>query len=237
MAVTKKEVVTIRPIKEETRVLRIEGTTPLITHKWSHKCKLMIPAGARAFLLAQGKTKSITDKVKDDDKYETPIEQFINSLYWIGEKPTEYTEEAFDEAVASGAKFGMKVEAFKKAAIGAAYAKKWIKDKKNNNGLFFIEPDYVDDEGNQLVIIQGDVPHIREDTVCLSGISHSADLRWRPQFDNWFVDLRITYDVDGLYSFEDIANMIMAGGRYYGIAEMRPEKGGQFGMYKVVTMA
>lgn len=160
-------------------------------------------------------------------------ESFINSMYWIKCKPTEYTQEAFEKAVENGAEWGFRVEAFKQAAIDAAYSKKWIPNKKGVKGLFFIQPDFVDDEGYQLVKIQGEPPVLRQDVVILSGVSRTPDLRWRGQFNNWFVDLKISYDKDGVYSLQDITNMINAGGRYNGVGEYRPERDGQYGMYKV----
>ncbi|MCC8014664.1 MAG: hypothetical protein LIO87_05665 [Eubacterium sp.] len=34
-----------------------------------------------------------------------PVEDFINSMYWLTPKPEEATEEAFEKAIAEGAKF------------------------------------------------------------------------------------------------------------------------------------
>ena len=222
----KKEIINITSIKEATSIVRLQGTTPLIVHKWDEKMKRMLPAGKMAY-----GDEDITTKKEHPSMWES----FINSMYWISGKPTEYTQEAFEEAVANGAEWGFRVEAFKQAAIDAAYTKKWIPNKKGVKGRFFIEPDFVDDEGYQLVKIHGDAPVLREDVVILSGISRAPDLRWRGQFNNWYVDLKICYDVDGVYSLNDIINMLNAGGRYNGIGEYRPEKDGQFGMYKVLA--
>lgn len=226
MATKKETVVTIKPIIDKTAVIRVIGDTPLIVHKWTEKMKRALPAGARAAELA-----GITDK----KEYQTPMESFIESMYWINGKPTEYTEEAFMEAVENGAEWGFRVESFKQAAIDAAYSKKWLPNKKGVKGLFFIKPDFIDDEGYQLVKIQGGPPTMREDIVILSGIGRTPDLRWRGEFKNWYCDLTISYDADGVYSLADIANMLQAGGRYNGVGEYRPEKDGQFGMFHVDT--
>lgn len=226
MATKKETVVTIKPIIDKVATIRVIGDTPLIVHKWTEKMKRALPAGARAAELA-----GITDK----KEYQTPMESFIESMYWIKGKPTEYSEEAFNEAVANGAEWGFRVESFKQAAIDAAYSKKWLPNKKGVKGLFFIKPDYIDDEGYQLVKIQGGAPKMREDIVILSGIGRTPDLRWRGEFTNWWCDLHISFDADGIYNFEDIANMFQAGGRYCGVGEYRPEKDGQFGMFHVDT--
>lgn len=220
-----KELVTIKAIDEREAVIRVVGDTPLIVHKWDEKMKRALPAGKRA--LGKG--------VADKEDYPTPMESFINSMYWITPKPTEYTEKAFEKAIKKGARFGFRVEAFKQAAIDAAYTKKWIPNKKGVKGLFFLVPDHVDEEGYQLVEIHSDPPVMREDVVVLSGIGRAPDLRWRGQFNNWYADLRIRYDVDGIYSLSDIINMIHAGGRYNGVGEYRVEKDGQYGSYSVAA--
>lgn len=224
MATKKFTAVTIKPIREETTVIRLIGDTPLIVHKWDEKMKRMLPAGKAAY-----GSSDITEKAEHPGMWES----FINSMYWIKGKPEEYTEEAFLAALNNGAEFGFRVESFKQAAIDAAYTKKWIPNKKGVKGLFFIEPDAVDDEGYQLVKVQGDWPVMREDVVILSGMSRTPDLRWRGQFTHWYVDLKVRYDADGIYTLQDIINMLNAGGHYNGVGEYRPEKDGQFGMYHV----
>ena len=225
MATKKETTISIKPFKEETVVVRLIGDTPLIVHRWDEKMKRMLPAGKAA----------LGGDITDVKEHPGPMEAFINSMYWISGKPAEYTEEAFNEAIANGARFGFRVEAFKQAAIDAAYSKKWIPNKKGVKGLFFVEPDAVDDEGYQLVEIKGDSPVMREDVVILSGMSRTPDLRWRGQFTNWYVDLKIKYDADGVYKVQDIVNMLHVGGRYNGVGEYRPEKDGQFGMFHVAT--
>ena len=216
MATKKSTAVTIKPIREKTTVIRLIGDTPLIVHKWDEKMKRMLPAGKAAY-----GSSDITEKAEHPGMWE------------IKGKPEEYTEEAFLAALNNGAEFGFRVESFKQAAIDAAYTKKWIPNKKGVKGLFFIEPDAVDDEGYQLVKVQGDWPVMREDVVILSGMSRTPDLRWRGQFTHWYVDLKVRYDADGIYTLQDIINMLNAGGHYNGVGEYRPEKDGQFGMYHV----
>lgn len=225
----KKELVKISPIVDEVVTVRVVGITPLIQHKWTEKMKRALPAATDS-----DPDNNITKK----KEYPGEMESFITSMYWITPMPEEYTNEAFLEAIQKGARFGFRVESFKLAAIDAAYSKGWIPNKKGVKGLFFIEPDYIDEEGNQLVEIKtfdNAPPAKREDVVILGGMSRTPDLRWRGQFDNWYADLRIRYDRDGIYTLEDIVNMINAGGRYCGVGEYRPEKDGQFGMFRVQT--
>lgn len=219
-----EKIVTIKPIVDEIVTVRVVGDTPLIVHKWTEKMKRALPAGKRAAGL---------DGVADKEGYQTPIESFINSMYWISGKPEDPTVESFENAIANGARFGFRVESFKQAAIDAAYSKKWLPNKKGVKGLFFIKPDFIDEEGYQLAEIKGDKPTMREDVVILSGAGRTPDLRWRGEFKNWYCDLTISYDKDGIYSLSDIVTMLNAGGRYNGVGEYRPEKDGQFGMFHV----
>lgn len=210
----KKEVFEIRKIEEESVVVRIVGDSPLIVHAWSEKAKRMM-------LDAQmGKSKG---KKKD---LKNPVEDFIDSLYWIDGMPEEKTEEGFAEAIANGARFGFPVTALKQAAISAAYRMGWVKDKVSLRGAFFIDP--TDDD---LIEIHSDVPVMREDMVRIG--MGTADIRYRGEFRNWWAEFVVRYNKNGQYSLDNILNIINAGGYVCGIGEWRPEKDGQFGTFHI----
>ena len=210
------EVVAIKPIEMQTVEITIKGDTPLIMHAWSEKAKRMMLEAQ------QGKAKGKKKDVKN------PVEDFINSMYWLTEPPTEGTEEAFDEAIAKGAKFGFPITAFKQAAISAAYRMGWVKDKMGLRGAFFIESDY-----GEMVEIKSDVPIMREDMVKIG--MGTADLRYRGEFRNWSATFRVKYNVNGQFNLENIINIINAGGTICGVGEWRPERDGQNGMYHIAT--
>lgn len=222
MATKKTEIVEIKPIEMNTVEVTIQGDTPLIMHAWSEKAKRMM------LETQQGKSKG---KQKD---FKNPIDDFIQSMYWLTEKPDteglseEECEQAFDNAIKNGAKFGFPITAFKQAAISAAYRMGWSKDKMSLRGVFFIETDYGD-----MVEIKSDVPQMREDMVKIG--MGTADIRYRGQFNNWSTTFRLKYNVNGQYSLENILNIINAGGVVCGVGEWRPEKDGQFGTYHIFT--
>lgn len=216
MAKTTVEVVAIKPIEMQTVEVKIEGDTPLIMHAWSEKAKRMMLEAQ------QGKAKGKQKDVKN------PVEDFINSMYWLTEQPTEATEAAFEKAIANGAKFGFPVTAFKQAAISAAYRMGWVKDKMGLRGAFFIESDFGD-----MIEIKSEPPVMREDMVKIG--MGTADLRYRGEFRHWTATLRIKYNINGQFSLESILNIINAGGTICGVGEWRPEKDGQFGMFHIVT--
>lgn len=209
--------VELKPIEIKKAVIRIRGTSPLIVHAWSYKAK-------QEMLDKQtGKTKVKGKAIKN------PVEDFIESAYWLNGKPDEYTEEAFEKAVESGARWGFPAIAIKKAAAMASSRNELGITATKVKGAFYIEG-----EGPLgLVEVKGNVPHIREDMVRVGGMSKTADIRYRSQFDEWYMDLIIHYNVNGPISFEQIINLINLGGFTCGLGEWRPEKDGQFGTFIV----
>lgn len=212
----KTEIVAIKPIEMNVVEITIKGDTPLIMHAWSEKAKRMMLEAQTG--KAKGKKKELRN----------PVEDFINSMYWLTEAPKEYTEEAFEKAIENGARFGFPVTAFKQAAISAAYRMKWVKDKMGLRGAFFIESDCDD-----MIEIKSDTPIMREDMVKIG--MGTADLRYRGEFRNWSATFRVKYNINGEFSLENILNIINAGGQVCGVGEWRPERDGQFGMYHVDT--
>ena len=90
----KKEIIEIRPLNIQRVPIHIVGDTPLIVHAWSEKAKRQMLESQMG--VAKGKKKEAKN----------PVEDFINSMYWLSEKPGEYTEAAFNKAIANGARFG-----------------------------------------------------------------------------------------------------------------------------------
>ena len=130
------------------------------------------------------------------------------------------------DAVDHGARFGFPVTAFKQAAISAAYRMGWAKDKVSLRGAFFIDGDE-----NGMIEIHSDAPKMREDMVKVG--MGTADIRYRGEFDNWYADITISYNMNGNYSLESIMNIINAGGYICGVGEWRPERDGQFGQFHI----
>lgn len=211
MATKNETVITIPAIEVKEMELNLVGTSPLIMHAWADKAK-------REMLEKQmgvAKTRKHSDK--------NPVEDFINSMYWLTEKPTEYTEEAFDEAIKNGAKFGFPVVAFKAAAVNGAYRAGIIKNKVTANGAFHIQ-------GEMAEIKTPNPPIMREDMVRIG--MGTADIRYRGEFTNWSTTLHIRYN-EGAITLEQIANIFNFGGFSCGVGEWRVEKGGSYGTFQV----
>lgn len=216
MAKKEEQLIEIRPLNIKVIPIRIVGDSPLIVHAWSEKAKKMM------LDTQTGATKTKARELKN------PVDDFVQSLYWITEKPEDSTEEAFLKAVKKGAKWGFPVCAIKQAANSAAYRLKWVKNQMELRGTYFLRSDYGD-----LAEIKGSIPEMREDMVRVG--MGSADIRYRGEFKNWYMDLMLEYNASGGMSLEQIMNCINAGGYCCGCGEWRPEKDGTNGRFHIET--
>ena len=82
----------------------------------------------------------------------------------------------------------------------------------------------------RLIEMECSEPVIREDIVRV-GMSQT-DIRYRPEFHDWRVNVTAHYDADNLTD-GDLINLVNRAGFGVGVGEWRPEKGGEFGRFKV----
>ena len=226
MAASKKaKVVEILKPEFDTVEFTIVGRSPLIVHAWSEKAMRMML-----------ETQTGTAK-KGKHEIKIPGNDFKNAAYWLTDQPEDGENDAeseanFESAIASGAKFGFPVTGIKQSAItGAARGGLDVK-MTELRGAFFIEgatPDSTPD----LAEIVGPAPMMRTDMVKVGGMSKVADIRFRPEWREWQIPLRMTYNKNGKYSLEQLLACFSYGGFVTGLGEWRPERDGQFGMYEV----
>ncbi|MCD7805402.1 MAG: hypothetical protein LUH03_09750 [Oscillospiraceae bacterium] len=212
-AKTEERIINIQPIVRHKFSVRIVGDSPLITHQWSEKAKKQIRD-----------TKSGAPKVKRREPC-NPIEEGMRAAYWLTPMPEEFTEEAFAKAIAEGARFGVKAISFKLAGNSSAYRQGWVKNQMALRQAYSIEADE-----NDLVEIHAQDVSIREDNVTVG--MGSADLRYRPMFSEWYVDLVVSYSESGQVTLDDILSVLDAGGDV-GVGEWRPEKDGAYGRFHI----
>lgn len=228
MATKKTEndtIITIKPIKLQRARITIVGDTPLIVHSWSEKAK-------KEMLQSQQKVK----KDKKAMSIRDPFAEFMDAAYWITPEPEEKTPEAFEQALANGAKFGFKTIAFKMAALSACYRAGIIPNQMGMKCSFFVNAvDGIHHEtGEELAVIRSDKPPVfREDMVRIGGLAKTADLRYRPAFVDWKTDLIVTLIDTGTFTMESIINGINLGGYMNGVGEWRMERDGDFGRFHV----
>jgi hypothetical protein len=117
-----------------------------------------------------------------------------------------------------GGGYGFPSVAFKSAAVDACSHVDGI-TKVEARGAFHIRGD--------LVKIVGE-PNAREDMVRVG--QGKADIRYRPEFQQWSVTLSVRYNANVL-SLEQINHLFNVGGFAVGVGEWRPEKNGSCGMF------
>lgn len=220
MAVAKKteEIITIKPLDIQNIPFRIVGDTPLIVHAWSYKAK-----------------RELYEKTNASKKEpRNPFRDFVNSMYWLNDvDPKDMTENEFDELVAAGnVHTGFTTSSVKMAGNAAAYRMGWVKNQMALRGAYFVNP--LNDPTGDYAEIKGCIPVMREDMVKIG--MGTADIRWRPMYENWYMDLVLSFNASGNISKEDIFNIINAGGYCVGIGEWRAEHDGKFGRYHVEAL-
>lgn len=203
-----EQVIVIPAINIKKFQITLVGDSPLIVHRFDEKSKKQI-------------FDKQTQKAKSGKEPKNPMRDFIESLYWLSGKPKEYTEEAFEQVIKEGARFGFPSIAFKASAVSAGYRAGVTKDKVTSNGAFHIDGEFVEING---------VPQMREDMVRIG--MGTADIRYRGEFKEWGATFTVKYNAS-VFSAEQIINLFNLGGFACGIGEWRPEKGGSYGMYHV----
>jgi hypothetical protein len=149
----------------------------------------------------------------------------------LGKKTKDRSvRDADDEAEAAtyrtkSGKFGVPLLAIKSALISAAHKDIGIEKTLVRKGFFIRSTD-----GDDVLEMNCSDPIVREDQVRVG--MGAADLRYRPCFEEWAVPLVIDYDAD-LLRPDDIVNLLDRAGFGVGICEWRPEKGGEFGRFRV----
>ena len=122
-------------------------------------------------------------------------------------------------------KFAFPVIAFKAAAVSAGGRCSDGLKMTELRGAFHIQ--------GEMVEIVGSAPVMLEYMVRIAG--GTADIRFRPMFNKWTVKLPIQYNADAI-SLDQIVNIFNLAGFGVGVGEWRPEKDGQFGMFRVKTV-
>jgi len=196
-------VITIPRIETRTMAVRLVGDSPLIVHAWSAKAiQIMLDSQMK--------------KPKQAKEAKNPFLDFVDSLYWMSQRPAEPTE----ADVAAGT-FGFPCVAFKAAAVGACRFSDGIK-MTEARGAFHVD--------GELARIESAPPVMRQDMVRVG--MGTADVRFRGEFTTWATTLSVTYNAKSL-SPEQIVNLFNLAGFGVGVGEWRPEKDGSYGRFHV----
>ena len=165
-ATKEKTEIVIPALKLAFLELHIVGDSPLISHAWSEKAKLMM-------LQKQQKKATSAKEIR------RPAVEFADSRYWLTPKPNlnNLTDEEAQEVLVKiipKSKFGFPTLAFKAAAIDAAFQQGLVDKKTTLRGAIQVIGEFAEIEG---------MPTIRED-IGRIGMG-TADLRYRAEFKDW----------------------------------------------------
>ena len=223
MAATK----TVEIIRPEYEIIDIciQGDSPLIVHNFGEKeRRKMLEAQQRK---ATSKKKALDPKV--------PFNDFKNSMYWLSQEPEDGADDKdaeakYVEATKGGMHTGFRADGIKKSAVSGAFRSGFTKDKVSIYGAFNLygATEYSTYEFAEII---GSDPWCREDIVRIG--MGTADLRYRAQYDEWEIPLKLEYNKHGLYSIDQILTFVETGGFTVGIGEWRVEKGGIYGKYRL----
>lgn len=185
--------------------LTLVGITPLITHAWSEKAKQQMRD-------KQQKKGDVGRAAKN------PEAEFQAARY------RDY--EGRDVLHSTG---------IKKALVNSA---RFSEDHKMTElrGALFVEGLSVPIQvrkGKKLLTYGKDLdPVMREDMVRVGGGKGTADLRYRPEYTDWQMDVTVQYNSNAI-SEEQVVNLFRLAGFGVGFAEWRPECSGDFGRFTV----
>lgn len=192
-----------RPKIRETTI-RIVGISPYVQHAFSEKQRKQMEETQRQGQQARGKKTRVPkdfEAVYEAAKHKGKVKP--------GEK--EWC--------------GIPAPAFRNAMISAC---RLIGYKMTIAKLsIFVEPDGIDaNDGTPLVRIIGE-PRIHQGAA--RNANGSADVRWRPLWEEWSADVRISWDEDQ-FSAADVWNLLLRAGLQVGIGEGRPDSPNSYGL-------
>ena len=119
--------------------------------------------------------------------------------------------------------------AIKASMVGAAHKDLGIEKTLVRKSLFIPSDEY---EPGLLAKLHYEHLEGREDIVRIG--AGQTDLRYRPMFSGWSVN--VVFEVDSeLLNEQDVINLINRAGFSVGIGEWRPEKGGEYGRFEFDT--
>ena len=196
--------VTIPPLNLQRVVVRLVGETPLIVHPKEEKAMAAIRSDDAV------RQKKAKETEADAERRRRFVEVPKDWPHWMAD-PKKRLVDAFPAV------------AFKRAAVRACKYVEGIDMVDANIHLQVCK-------GSVLVplILEGP-PEADRDYPRLQG--RTPDLRFRPSYFPWAVDLEVEFDADNL-SVTDVFNLFNRGGRA-GVGEKRPEKGYSSGMFAV----
>lgn len=207
----KSNIITIPEIRLERHSLYLVGNAPLIVHAFPEKQR-------KAMIQKQMKEAKGGRDARD------PVAETEASRYRLPDGRDGFPAVGFKAAAVTACTSLADVT---KVAARQAFRVGGI--PMNGDGA--VEGSYV---RTALVPLVAHEPAMREDVVRLSGPSRSAEMRYRPEYSVWGVELDIVLNPQ-VVSIGQLASMFQAAGHGVGIGDYRPERDGDCGTFDVVS--
>jgi hypothetical protein len=186
------EIVRISRPKLRTATIPIVGVSPYVQHAFSEKQRKQMEETQRAGQQSRGK------KVRQPKDFDAAYEaaKHVSKDGWVG----------------------IPAPAFRNAMISACRLVGIVMTRAKLS--VFVEADGIDkNDGTPLVRIIGE-PRIHQAPV--RNETGVADVRWRPMWEEWSANVRVTWDEDQ-FSATDVMNLMLRAGMQVGIGEGRPD--------------
>ena len=200
-------------IKLEKHTLYLIGTAPLIVHAFPEKARKQMLD--KQMKIAQG-GKDARD----------PIAEFEASRYRLPDGRDGFPAVGFKAAAVTAC---TSIADVTKVAARQAFGVPGI--PMQSFGV--LEGSYV---RTALIPLVTTAPMMREDVVRLSGPGRTPEMRYRPEYPVWGVELHITLNPQGL-SIGQLATMFRIAGHGVGIGDYRPERDGDCGTFELAESA
>lgn len=205
--------ITLPEIKLERHVLRLIGTAPLIVHAFPEKAR-------KEMLAKQMKVAKGGRDARD------PFAEVEAARYRLPDGRDGFPAVGFKACAVTAC---TSLSDVTKVAARQAFRIEGV--AMNDPGV--IEGSFV---RTQLVPLVAHEPTVREDVVRLAGPSRPAEMRYRPEYSLWGVELDVVLNPQ-VVSIGQLGSMFQAAGHGVGVGDYRPERDGDCGTFELVSEA
>ena len=207
MARPKKSEVQVKEIKTELNVATLSATIVGISPLIMHN----FDSKSKFQMKENGIIEAGMKQGGKKKNIANPEEDYKNSIYHFSD----------------GERCGFPAIAIKSAMVYAGY-QIFKKPQTLTRAAIYVRPDE-----DELIEVHGE-HRIREDMVRVGTINKVASPRYRAEFPEWKMNVTIQYFAD-VISAEEVVKLLSAAGLASGLGEWRPQKGGQMGMWRVIS--
>jgi len=203
--------ISIPEIKLERHKLYLIGTAPLIVHAFPEKARKMM----------LDKQMKVAKGGRDARE---PYEEFEAAKYILPDGRHGFPAVGFKTAAVTACTSLSDV-----TKVAARQAFRVAGMPMNADGV--LKGSFV---RTALVPLAANEPMIREDVVRLSGIGRTPEMRYRPEYPVWGVELDIVLNPQ-VVSIGQLGSMFQAAGHGVGIGDYRPEHDGDCGTFDLAS--